>query len=113
MSDKTEISITMKLPLNKPSRNGTVFTEEAIKNALKSDSFSKCPIVTYGDDGTQHIVGVIKEQPYAVQKDEDGDIKFTVDGLLSIADTNETICISDNKVISVEIKSADTPSDVD
>lgn len=111
MSDKTEISITMKLPVNRPSRNGTVYTEEAIKNALKSDSFSEHPIVFFSDDGMQHKVGVIKGQPYAVQKDEDGNIKFTVDGLLFIAGTNESVCIDDNKVVSMDIKSVGVSSD--
>ena len=86
------ISYTMNFPVDRPDANGTVYTKEAVLNALKRTP-EGIPIMDYSDrDGAGRIIGVTTSIPHDIVFDEDSyGFRFTIDGMLFHAGTCENI----------------------
>lgn len=83
MSDKlTKVKLIIMMPSDKPNKNGTVFTKEAIEDAIYNLR-RNLPII-YSDDGTNSkVIGSTTGESHIVTWDSDNQVyKVTVDGVL-------------------------------
>ena len=78
----TKVKLKIMIPSDKPNKNGTVFTKEAVEDAVYNLS-KNLPII-YGDDGTNSkVIGVTTGESHIVTWDSNNQTyKVTVDGVL-------------------------------
>ena len=78
----TKVKLTMHISFDKPNKNGSVFTKEAIEDAF-CNLRRNLPII-YSNDGTDSkVVGVTTGESHIVTWDSDNQAyKMTVDGVL-------------------------------
>ena len=89
--DNIALSLTMNVPFNKPDLNGTLYTKEAVENAIRKMS-DHLPIITYRDNDEAEVIGCTDCKPYAIQCDEGSKCwQYTIDGTLYFGGT-ECIC---------------------
>lgn len=62
-TDNINISIKMPIPIDEPDRNGIIYSKESVIDAFK-DVKGK-PIVTYGKNGEEVILGYISDGYYS------------------------------------------------
>lgn len=86
-----QIKMSMPIRVNQPDLNGTVYTEEALRNAY--DNCKNVPIISYDKNGEETIVGVVKNAVY-----NDGIVE--VDGICLHGGTCEKVQFDDEKRIS-------------
>ena len=102
----TKVKLTMNISFDKPNRNGSVFTKEAVEDAL-CNLHRNLPII-YSDDGANgKVVGATIGESHIVTLDSDNQVcKMTVDGVLF--DCNPLIVvkeIEDGKISDFQIVS--------
>ena len=108
MADElTKVKLTMHMSFDKPNRNGSVFTKEAVENAF-FNLHKNLPII-YSEDGTNgKVVGATTGDSHIVTWDNENKVyKMTVDGVLF--DCNPLIVvneiddgnISDFRIVSI------------
>ena len=78
----TKVKLTIMMPSDKPNKNGTVFTKEAVEDAVYNLR-RNLPII-YSDDGTNSkVIGSTTGESHIVTWDSDNQAyKVTVDGVL-------------------------------
>ena len=78
----TKVRLTMHMAFDKPNKNGTMFTEEAVEDAV-NHLHRNLPII-YSDDGTNgKVVGTTTGESHIVTWDAENKVcKVTVDGVL-------------------------------
>lgn len=81
-NELTKVKLTMYMPFNKQTKNGNIFTEEAIKDAVYN-LHKHLPII-YSDDGANgRVIGTTTGKSHIVTYDADNQsYKITVDGVL-------------------------------
>lgn len=76
-----DVSITLRLPCERPDLNGVCYTQEAIEKAISSLDGSLPIVVASNSCYSNEIVGYTTSQPYAVQFDNESQtVQFTIDG---------------------------------
>mgnify|MGYP003304032013 CR=1 FL=1 len=85
MNDEmTKVKLTMYIPFDKPNKNGTVFTKEAVENAVNNLS-TNLPII-YRDNKSRFrdkVIGATTGNSHIVTWDSDNQIcKMIVDGVV-------------------------------
>lgn len=96
--DNIEVTLKMRLPNNEPDKNGIMYTEEAIKNALKNNV--NLPIEFIPDTGQRYTLGSVKNVEY---REENGQSYYYVTGTIFFGGTCETVTMEDFTVKSMEI----------
>ena len=106
-NELTKVKLTMHMSFDKPNRNGSVFTKEAVENAF-FNLRKNLPII-YSEDGTNgKVVGVTTGDSHIVTWDNENKVyNMTVDGVLF--DCNPLIVvneiedgnISDFRIVSI------------
>jgi hypothetical protein len=83
MSDElTKVKLTIMMPSDKPNKNGTVFTKEAVENAV-FNLHRNLPIICSDDGTNSKVVGATTGESHIVTWDSDNNVcKMTVDGVL-------------------------------
>jgi len=100
-----EVSFTVQIPFDRPDRNGTVFTREALKDALQNAQ-NGLPIVNWCSDGSCQVIGVTSCQPYAIQFDDESQTcRYTIDGNIMYGGLNGVASVENGIVNSFEITS--------
>ena len=81
--ENTKIKLTIPIPIDKPDANGTIYTEEAVENAL-NNLRKNLPIVYKENAETDEVViGSTTGNSHIVTWDSDNQIcKVTVDGVI-------------------------------
>ena len=80
---KVKAEFTLPLCFDVPNKNGTVFTRDAIANAL-AGLREPLPLVAHSEHGKQRIVGYMNNVSSAVWDYEAGICYATIDGNLMI-----------------------------
>ena len=83
MSDEfTKVKLTMHMSFDKPNKNGSVFTKEAVEDAV-CNLHRNLPII-YSNDGTNSkVVGATTGESHIVTWDSENQVcKMTVDGVM-------------------------------
>ena len=78
----TKVKLTIMMSLDKPNKNGSIFTKEAVEDAI-FNLRRNLPIV-YSNDGTNSkVVGATTGESHIVTWDSDNQVcRMTVDGVL-------------------------------
>lgn len=77
-TDNIKVKLTIPIPVGKPDRNGVVYTEKAIENAV-NNLHKNLPIVN--DDGV--VVGTTTGDTHIVTWDSENQVcNVTVDGIV-------------------------------
>ena len=107
--ENIEAKITISIPIGKPDCNDTIYTEEAIKNALTNFQ-TNLPILYKENTETEaKVIGTTINKPYIVIWDYDNQVcKVSIDGIvfyggcgMVINEITEDGKISDFKITSV------------
>lgn len=78
----TKVKFTISIPYDKPNKNGTMFTKEAVDDAI-CNLRRNLPIVYNDDETNSKVVGVTTGESHIVTWDSDNQAyKMTVDGVL-------------------------------
>lgn len=56
--DMQRVTLKLCYPMDKPNKNGTVFTREALRNAFSEAQTKRLPLVDYTQDNKGKIIGV-------------------------------------------------------
>lgn len=82
MDELTKVKLTIMMPSDNPNKNGTVFTKEAVEDAIYNLR-RNLPII-YSDDGTNSkVIGSTTGESHIATWDSDNQTyKVTVDGVL-------------------------------
>lgn len=94
------IKVTFKIPIpaDKPDLNGVIYSKEAIKNAYKN--VKNIPIEIPNDKCKFLPIGVCQEAELI--EDENG-MHIKGVGIIWHGDTEENVCIEENKVTSFNV----------
>ena len=109
MNDEmTKIKLTLHMPFDKPNKNGTVFTKEAVENAINNISVNM-PII-YRDSKSEYdskVVGATTGDSHIVIWDSENQVcKMTVDGVVFYSGANIVVNkIEDGKITDFRIES--------
>ena len=78
----TKVKFTIPIPIDKPDKNGVVYTKEAVENAV-NNLRTNLPIV-YGDgEADKKVIGVTTGNSHIVTWDSENQVcKMTVDGVV-------------------------------
>ena len=81
-TENVEVRFTIPIPIDRPNRNGVVYTKEAIEKII--DSFNDNRPITYGsgNDLDCKVVGVAKLPPNVIWDDEHQICKMIIDGIV-------------------------------
>lgn len=89
----TKVKLTIPLSFDKPNKNGSVFTEEAVENAI-SHLRKNIPIICQDDESYEKVVGTTTGDSHIVTWDFENQVcKMTVDGVLF--DCNPRIVVNE------------------
>ena len=81
-NELTKVKLTMHMPFNKKTKNGSIFTEEAIKDAVYN-LHKHLPIIYSDDWANGRVIGTTTGKSHIVTYDADNQsYKITVDGVL-------------------------------
>lgn len=82
ITENTNVKLTFSIPVDRPDKNGVVYTKEAVSNAL-NNLRTNIPIV-YGDIETcERAIGVTTGTSHIVTWDSDNQVcKLTIDGII-------------------------------
>ena len=87
-SADNQVSITMAFPVERPDKNGVVYSRKAVDKALKSMP-DNLPIIDLENNGDERVIGTTSSRPYAVQWDDlNGVCRFTIDGIVFFGETS-------------------------
>lgn len=90
-----KVSLEIPVPIDKPDKNGVIYTEDAIKKAC--ENAKGLPIILYNSDNSTKTIGITDDVQY-----ENGYILTT--GTLRYGGTEEQVVFNDeNKIMSMEI----------
>ena len=109
MNDEmTKVKLTMHIPFDKPNKNGTVFTKEAVENAINNIPVN-IPII-YRDSKSEYdskVVGATTGDSHIVIWDSENQVcKMTVDGVVFHSGAEIIVNeIEDNKISDFRITS--------
>lgn len=93
----TEVKLTFSMPYDTPNRNGTVFTKEAIEDAVNQLHRNR-PIIYEGDNT---VIGTTTETSHIATWDDKNNVcKITVNGVIFDCDPILNIKESENNKIS-------------
>lgn len=100
-TDNVKVKITIPIPINKPDKNGIIYTEDAITNALRNLHIN-IPIVFRDNDSEANecIIGDTTGTCHIVTYDNVNQVyNLTVDGNLYFGGLECIVSKSENKVI--------------
>ena len=110
-NENVKVKITMNIPFNKPNRNGTIFTEDAVENAVNNIPLN-IPII-YGDNKNEYpdiAIGHTTGNSHIVVWDFENQVcKITLDGIIFcsnariIVDKNEDGKISEFRIVGIDL----------
>lgn len=104
--ENTKVKLTIPIPIDKPDKNGVVYTKEAVENAV-NNLRTKLPIV-YGDGEIyQGAIGVTTGNSHIATWDSENQVcNMTVDGVVFYGGAEIIVNeIKDNKITDFEIVS--------
>lgn len=82
VDELTKVKLTLRLPVGEPNKNGSVFTKEAVENAL-CNLQRNLPIICNDDCAYGNVVGATTGESHIVTFDSDNQAyNMTVDGVL-------------------------------
>lgn len=104
-TENIEVKITIPIPFDKPDKNGVVYTEDAVSNAVSN--LQNLPII-YRDNENEpdgKVIGVMNKSAYVEEWDMKNQVcKITIDGTVFYGGTE---CIvnemKDDKITDFEI----------
>lgn len=83
VDEMTKVKFTMYIPFDTPNKNGTVFTKEAVENAINNIPVNM-PII-YRDSKSEYdnkVVGATTGDSHIIWDSENQACKMTVDGVM-------------------------------
>ena len=84
IDEMTKVKLTIHIPFNKPNKNGSIFTEEAVENAV-NNLCTNLPII-YRDNKDRFqdkVIGTTTGSSHIVNWDFENQVcKMTVDGVI-------------------------------
>ena len=97
--ENIEVTFKMKLPIDEPDGNGTIYTREAIIKAYEEAKNRKeLPIEFPNDKGEFILVGITQEIELI---EEDGELYATGSGSIYHGGTEETVDVEvENKIVN-------------
>jgi hypothetical protein len=102
----TKVKLTIHIPFVEPNKNGCVFTEEAVEDAVNNLQ-KNIPIIYKDDESCGKVIGVTTGESHIVNWDYENNVcKMTVDGVMF--NCNPLIAIhesEDGKISSFQIVS--------
>lgn len=104
--ENARVKITIPIPIDKPDKNGVVYTKEAIENAV-NNLHTNIPIL-YGDgEADKKVIGTTIGNLHIVTWDSENQIcKMTVDGVVFYSGAEIIVNdFEDGKVTNFEIVS--------
>ena len=104
--ENTKVKITIPIPIDKPDRNGVVYTKEAIEKAV-NNLRTNLPIL-YGDgEADKKVIGATNGNSHIINWDSENQIcKMTVDGIVFYSGAEIIVNgFEDGKVTDFEIVS--------
>ena len=104
--ENTKVKITIPIPIDKPDANGSVFTEEAVENAV-SNLHTGLPIVYKDNECDTKVIGSTTGKTHIVSWDSENQVcKLTVDGVVFHSGANIIVNeIEDGKITDFRIAS--------
>ena len=104
----TEVKFTINIPYDKPNKNGTIFTKEAVEDAINNFPINT-PII-YKDSKNNFndkVIGTTTDNPCIVDWDSENQIcKTTIDGVVFHCGAEIVVNeIKDDCISSFEIRS--------
>lgn len=98
-----EVKITIPIPFNKPDKNGNVYTEEAVENAV-NNLHKNLPII-FSDESEEKVIGITTGNSHIATWDFKNQVcKVTIDGMVFYGGTECIVNeIKDGKVTDFEI----------
>jgi hypothetical protein len=99
-----KVKFTIHIPFGEPNKNGCVFTEEAVEDAV-NHLRKNIPIIYKNDESCEQVIGVTTGESHIVNWDYENNVcKMTVDG--AMFNCNPLIAIhesEDGKISSFQI----------
>ena len=78
-TENIEVKITIPIPFNKPDKNGNIYTEEAVENAV-NNLHKNIPII-FRDESEDKVIGATTGDSHIATWDFENQVcKVTVDG---------------------------------
>ena len=68
--DMQRVTLTLCYPMDKPTKNGTIFTREALRNAFHEAQTKRWPIVDYTYDSRGKVIGVATPSAFCETYDD-------------------------------------------
>ena len=102
----TKVKFTIPIPIDKPDKNGVIYTKEAIENAV-NNLRTNLPIIYKDNESDAKAVGVTTGNSHIVTWDFESQVcKVTVDGIVFYSGADIIVNeIEDGKISSFEIAS--------
>ena len=107
--DNIKVKLTIPIPVDKPDKNGVIYTKEAIENAFNNLRVN-LPIIYRDNESVINgvVIGSTTGNSYITDYDSENQVyKITVDGVIFYSGGAELIVneIQDNKITDFEIVS--------
>lgn len=106
--DNTKVKLTIPIPVDKPDKNGVIYTKEAIENAFNNLRVN-LPIIYRDNESVINgvVIGSTTGNSYITDYDSENQVyKITVDGVIFYSGAELIVNeIQDNKITDFEIVS--------
>ena len=85
-TENIKVKITIPIPFNKPDKNGNVYTEEAVENAV-NNLHKNLPII-YSDESEEKVIGTTTGDSHIATWDFENQVcKVAIDGKIFFGGT--------------------------
>lgn len=82
IAENTKVKFTISIPIDKPNRNGTIYTEEAVMKALNNLQ-TNLPIIYEDIETEERVIGMTTGTSHIVNLDNDNQVyKVTLEGVV-------------------------------
>lgn len=104
----TKVRFTINIPFDKPNKNGTIFTKEAVESAI--NNFPTHTPIIYKDSKNNFndkVIGTTTDSPIIVDWDSENQVcNTTIDGVVFHCGAEIIVNeIKDNRISNFEIRS--------
>lgn len=81
-TDNIKVKLDISCPTDRPNKNGTIYTTEALLNACTKEKLDKLPLI-FRDQGSEKVIGTVLSDNLKVIRDNDNRVyHICIDGLI-------------------------------
>lgn len=81
-TDNIEVKLSISVSTDRPNKNGTIYTTEAVLNACTKEKLDKLPLI-FRDQDKEKVIGIVLSDNLKIRRDIENRVyHIDIDGLI-------------------------------